>query len=118
MRYSHADWAREQQAEPACRSAMRYIVLDWPPALPADFLSWWLRHCLKCQARKTLWLTVRWTIISMPLLKPKVADRQSLISDHLAYCDLATDRQQRAYDIVHEHHAVSHVEYRLSLIHI
>ena len=28
---------------------------------------WWLRHCLKCQARKTPWLTVRWPIISMPL---------------------------------------------------
>ena len=28
---------------------------------------WWLRHCLKCQARKTSRLTVRWPIISMPL---------------------------------------------------
>ena len=28
---------------------------------------------------------------------------QSLARDHLAYCDLATDRQQRAYDIVREH---------------
>ena len=28
---------------------------------------WWPRHCLKCQARKTPWLTVRWPIISMPL---------------------------------------------------
>ena len=28
---------------------------------------WWLRHCLKCQARKTPRLTVRWPIISMPL---------------------------------------------------
>ena len=28
---------------------------------------WWLRHCLKCQARKNLRLTVRWPIISMPL---------------------------------------------------
>ena len=26
---------------------------------------WWLRHCLKCQARKTPRLTVRWPIISM-----------------------------------------------------
>ena len=28
---------------------------------------WWLRHCFKCQARKTPRLTVRWPIISMPL---------------------------------------------------
>ena len=28
---------------------------------------WWLRHCLKFQARKTPRLTVRWPIISMPL---------------------------------------------------
>ena len=28
---------------------------------------WWLRHCLKCQLRKTPRLTVRWPIISMPL---------------------------------------------------
>ena len=28
---------------------------------------WWLRHCLKCQARKTSRLTVRWPIITMPL---------------------------------------------------
>ena len=27
----------------------------------------WLRHCLKCQVRKTPRLTVRWPIISMPL---------------------------------------------------
>ena len=27
---------------------------------------WWLRHCLKCQARKTQRLTFRWPIISMP----------------------------------------------------
>ena len=27
--------------------------------------------------------------------------------NHLAYCDLATDRQQRAYDIVREHHALT-----------
>ena len=29
-----------------------------------------------------------------------VVGHQSLARDHLAYCDLATDRQQRAYDIV------------------
>ena len=28
---------------------------------------WWVRHCLKCQARKTLRLTVSWPIILMPL---------------------------------------------------
>ena len=28
---------------------------------------WWLRQCLRCQARKTPWLTIRWPIISMPL---------------------------------------------------
>ena len=28
---------------------------------------WWLRHCLKCPARKTPRLTVRWPIITMPL---------------------------------------------------
>ena len=28
---------------------------------------WWLCHCLKCQAQKKSWLTVRWPVISMPL---------------------------------------------------
>ena len=28
---------------------------------------WWLRHCLKCQARKTPPLTLRWPITPMPL---------------------------------------------------
>ena len=32
-----------------------------------------------------------------------VAGHQSLALDHLSYCDLATDRQQREYDIVREH---------------
>ena len=38
--------------------------------------------------------------------------------EHLAYCDVATDRQQRAYDIVREHHAltVSRVERRNSAL--
>ena len=35
-----------------------------------------------------------------------VAGHQSLARDHLAYCDLATDCQQRAYDIVREHQAL------------
>ena len=43
-RYSHADWAREQQAELPCHDAMRYIVLGRPPSLPADFLSCFPSH--------------------------------------------------------------------------
>ena len=41
-----------------------------------------------------------------------VAGHQSLARDHLAYNDLTTGRQQRAYDIVREYHAltVSRVE--------
>ena len=47
-----------------------------------------------------------------------VADHQSLARDHLAYCDVATDLQQRAYYIVREHHAaaVSSVERRNSAL--
>ena len=36
-----------------------------------------------------------------------VAGHQSLARDHLAYCDLVTDRQQRANDIVRKHHALT-----------
>ena len=36
-----------------------------------------------------------------------VTGHQSLVHDHLAYCDFATDRQQRVYDIVREHHALT-----------
>ena len=36
-----------------------------------------------------------------------VFGHQSLVRDHLAYCDLATDRQQRAYDIVRQHHVLT-----------
>ena len=28
---------------------------------------WWVRHCLKCQARKTSRHTARWPVISLPL---------------------------------------------------
>ena len=35
------------------------------------------------------------------------AGHQSLARDHLAYCDLATDRQQHAYDIAREHNALT-----------
>ena len=38
---------------------------------------------------------------------PNIGGHQSLDRDHLAYCNLATDRQQRAYRIVREHHAVT-----------
>ena len=43
-----------------------------------------------------------------------VTGHHSLARDHLAYCDLATDRQQRPYDIVRENHSfiVSRVERR------
>ena len=36
-----------------------------------------------------------------------VAGHQSLVRDRLAYCDLATDRQLRANDIVRKHHALT-----------
>ena len=39
--------------------------------------------------------------------RARVANHQSLPRDHLAYCDLATDRQQRAYDIVRQHDALT-----------
>ena len=35
-----------------------------------------------------------------------VVEHQSLARDHLAYCDLATDRQDRANNIVRAHHAL------------
>ena len=43
-RYSHADWMREQEAEPTCHAAMRYIALGRPSTLPADFLSCYPTH--------------------------------------------------------------------------
>ena len=39
--------------------------------------------------------------------RTEVAGHQSLARNHLAYCDLATDRQQRANDIVRRHHALT-----------
>ena len=36
-RYSHADWEREQRAEPTCHAAMRCITIGRPSALPPDF---------------------------------------------------------------------------------
>ena len=40
---------------------------------------------------------------------PNIGGRQSLDRDHLAYCNLATERQQRAYRLVREVHAVTAV---------
>lgn len=37
-RHSHADLKREQQAEPTCHVAIRYIILGRPSALPHDYL--------------------------------------------------------------------------------
>ena len=47
-----------------------------------------------------------------------VFGHQSLARNHLAYCDLATDRLQRAYDVVREHDVltVSRVERRNSVL--
>ena len=41
------------------------------------------------------------------LERARAAGNQSLALDHLAYCDLATDPQQRAYDIVREHYTAT-----------
>ena len=43
---------------------------------------------------------------------------QSLVRDHLEYCDLAADRQRRAYALVREQHAltVSSAEHRSSAL--
>ena len=43
-RYSHTDCVHEQQAEPACHAAMRYIALGRPPCLPANCLSCFPSH--------------------------------------------------------------------------
>ena len=50
--------------------------------------------------------------------RTRVPGHQSLARDYLALCDLATDRQQRAYDSVREHHphTVSRVERRNSAL--
>ena len=49
---------------------------------------------------------------------PAFFGHRSLARDHLAYCDLPTDGQQRAYDIVREHDALtgSRVERRNSAL--
>ena len=43
-RYCHADWEREQQAEPTCHAVMRYITIGRASALPASFLSCYPSH--------------------------------------------------------------------------
>ena len=43
-RYSHADWERQQQAEPTCHAAKRYITIGRPSAPTADFLSCYPSH--------------------------------------------------------------------------
>ena len=50
--------------------------------------------------------------------RTEITGYHSLTCDHLAYCDLATDCQQRTYDIVREHHALtcSSVERRNSAV--
>ena len=58
---------------------------------------------------------------SLPLTifdRSAVAGHKSLARDHLEYCDLASERQQRANDIVREMHAltVSRVERRNSAL--
>lgn len=40
--------------------------LYWSVGIDAA-VRWWLRHCFKCQARKTPGQTVRWPMISLPL---------------------------------------------------
>ena len=42
-RFSHADWERQQQDEPTCHAARRYITIARPSALPADFCRATLR---------------------------------------------------------------------------
>ena len=56
--------------------------------------------------------------LPLTIFRTGVFSHQSLAHDCLAYSDLATDRQQRAYDIVREHHGVtvSRVERRNSAL--
>ena len=43
-RYSHADWKREQHAEPTCHAMMRYVSIGRPSVLPPDFLAYYPSH--------------------------------------------------------------------------
>ena len=39
VRYSHADWKREQHAEPTCHTMMRYVFTGRPSVLPPYVLA-------------------------------------------------------------------------------
>ena len=43
-RYPHADWRREQHAEPTCHAMMRYISIGRPSAMPPDVLECYPSH--------------------------------------------------------------------------
>ena len=43
-RYSHADWKREQHAEPTCHATIRYVSIGRPSTLPPDFLACYPSH--------------------------------------------------------------------------
>ena len=43
-RYSHADWKREQLAEPTCHATILYISIGRPLALPPDFFTCYPSH--------------------------------------------------------------------------
>ena len=55
-RYSHADLQREQQTEPTCHAAMRYITIGRALALPADLLSRYLRTSVPSFRTSRKWL--------------------------------------------------------------
>ena len=68
--------------------------------------QWRRRHCLKCQARNTPWLTVRWPTSSMPLPEaPAVAISVNCVGPLLVtprgniYILLITDRFIRRADM-------------------
>lgn len=42
--HSYADWAREQEAEPACKAAIRYSIVGQPESLPAVICSCFPSH--------------------------------------------------------------------------
>ena len=70
------------------------------------YTRWWLRHCLKCQARKTSRLTVRRPVISMPLPEgPGIAVRVDYFAPFPVtprsntYILLFTDRFSRRADM-------------------
>ena len=44
VRYSHADWKREQHAGPMCHAMMRYVPIGRQSVLPHDFLVCYLSH--------------------------------------------------------------------------